>query len=110
MNALAEAQAAELPRVERGIAEQQRRRLHNALQDMKGQLRASCLGSAEEDSARAMPCHCKVIIATCDLVTGKPLNITRETAAEEMFVIPFQYFSIMNGYNPTIFQQVPFLH
>eukprot|EP00913_Durusdinium_trenchii_P018000 g16914.t3 len=37
-----EAQAAELPRVERGIAEQQRRRLHNALQDMKGQLRVSC--------------------------------------------------------------------
>lgn len=42
LDALSAAQQAELPRVERQLAEQQRRRLHNALQDMKGQLRVSC--------------------------------------------------------------------
>lgn len=42
LDALLAAQQAELPRVERQLAEQQRRRLHNALQDMKGQLRVSC--------------------------------------------------------------------
>ena len=42
LDALAAAQREELPRSERSLAEQQRRRLHNALQDMKGQLRVSC--------------------------------------------------------------------
>ncbi|CAJ1395522.1 unnamed protein product [Effrenium voratum] len=60
LNALAAAQEAELPRVERSVAEQQRRRLHNALQDMKGQLRVSCrirpLSAKEKakDSAHAV--------------------------------------------------------
>ena len=42
LDAIALAQRAGLPRVERLVAEEQRRRLHDALQDMKGQLRVAC--------------------------------------------------------------------